>query len=147
MARLAILGGGFMGGALAEGLIDSGWSAQDIVVAEIREARRSFLQDHLKVPTTSDARDAVSSASSVLFAVKPQDIQPILASVAPAFTPAKLAISICAGVRTALLERALGEVPSSAPCPTRRRRSARARPRSPAAASPRTITLPRRSTS
>ena len=111
MARLAILGGGFMGGALAEGLIDSGWSAKDIVVAEIREARRSFLQDHLKVPTTSDARDAAGSADSVLIAVKPQDVQPVLATVAPAFTPSKLAISICAGIRTGLLERALGEVP------------------------------------
>jgi pyrroline-5-carboxylate reductase len=27
MARLTIIGGGFMGGALAEGLIDSGWNA------------------------------------------------------------------------------------------------------------------------
>ena len=90
MARLAILGGGFMGGALAEGLIDSGWKAQDIVVAEIREARRAFLTDHLKVPTTADAHDAASAAPSVLFAVKPQDIQPILDLVAPAFTPSVL---------------------------------------------------------
>jgi pyrroline-5-carboxylate reductase len=111
MARLAILGGGFMGGALAEGLIDSGWSAKDIIVAEIREARRSFLQDHLKVPTTPDARDATSAAESVLIAVKPQDVQPVLANVAPAFTASKLAISICAGIRTDLLEGVLGEVP------------------------------------
>jgi pyrroline-5-carboxylate reductase len=111
MARLAILGGGFMGGALAEGLIDSGWSAQDIIVAEIREARRTFLTDHLKVPCTSDALAAAGDAASVLFAVKPQDIQPVLETVAPAFGPAKLAISICAGVRTAALERTLGEVP------------------------------------
>jgi pyrroline-5-carboxylate reductase len=111
MARLAILGGGFMGGALAEGLIDSGWSPEDIVVAEIREARRNFLENHLKVPTTSDARMAASGAPSVLFAVKPQDIRPVLERVAPAFTPSKLAISICAGVRTGSLEHALGDVP------------------------------------
>jgi pyrroline-5-carboxylate reductase len=111
MPRLAILGGGFMGGALAEGLIDSGWSAADLVVAEIREARRAFLEDHLKVATTDDALDAARRASSVLFAVKPQDIQPCLEAVAAAFSPAKLAISICAGVRTGLLERVLGDVP------------------------------------
>jgi pyrroline-5-carboxylate reductase len=111
MTRLAILGGGFMGGALAEGLIDSGWSPEDIVVAEIRKDRRDFLEDHLKVPTTADACEAARGAASVLFAVKPQDIQPCLDTVASAFTSSKLAISICAGVRTGLLERTLGDVP------------------------------------
>jgi pyrroline-5-carboxylate reductase len=111
MPRLAILGGGFMGGALAEGLIDSGWSPEDLVVAEIRAARRKFLEEHLRLPVTDDALAAVRHASSVLFAVKPQDIEPVLEAVAEGFTPSKLAISICAGVRTALLERVLGDVP------------------------------------
>jgi len=111
MPRLAILGGGFMGGALAEGLIDSGWSPEDLVIAEIRAARRAFLEDHLKLPTTDDALEAASKAASVLFAVKPQDVQSCLDTVAAAFSPGKLAISICAGVRTAQFERALGDVP------------------------------------
>lgn len=111
MARLAILGGGFMGGALADGLIDSGWNPRDLIVAEIREARRGFLEDQLHVPTTDDALAAARVASSVLFAVKPQDIAPLVETVAPAFSASKLAISICAGVRTTLFERALGDAP------------------------------------
>jgi pyrroline-5-carboxylate reductase len=111
MARLAIVGGGFMGGALAEGLIDSGWNPRDLIVAEIREARRGFLENHLKVPTTDDAAAAVRVASSVLLAVKPQDIPRVLDTIAPAFSASTLAISICAGVRTTRLERALGEAP------------------------------------
>ena len=35
MTRLAIVGGGFMGAALAEGLLDAGWSRDAFVVAEV----------------------------------------------------------------------------------------------------------------
>lgn len=111
MKRLAIVGGGFMGGALVEGLIDSGWRPDDLVVAEIRQTRRHFLVEELRIPATEDAVAAVSMASTVLFAVKPQDMARVLAQVAPAFAPDKLAISIAAGVRIATLEGALGDVP------------------------------------
>ena len=47
MVRLAILGGGFMGGALAEGLIDSGWSASHLIVADRLTERRRYLEQHL----------------------------------------------------------------------------------------------------
>lgn len=110
MARLAIVGGGFMGGALAEGLIDSGWDAADLVVAEVREARREFLTRHLQVVTTEDAAAAAAQADTVLFAVKPQDIDASLARVRPSIRPDHLAISICAGVTTRTLEEGLGEV-------------------------------------
>jgi pyrroline-5-carboxylate reductase len=111
MARLAIIGGGFMGGALAEGLIDSGWRREDLVVAKVRQARRHFLVEELRVPTMEDAAAAVALAPTVLFAVKPQEMGRVLEQVAPAFTADKLAISIAAGVRIATLESALGEVP------------------------------------
>lgn len=111
MKRLAIIGGGFMGGALAEGLIDSGWRPDDLVVAEVRQRRRHFLVEELRVPTTEDATAAVALAPTVLFAVKPQEMGRVLRQVAPAFSAEKLAISIAAGVRIATLEAALGEVP------------------------------------
>ena len=109
--RLAIIGGGFMGSALIEGLIDSGWERETLIVAEIRDARRRLLIDTLRVPATEDAAEAARNADSVLFAVKPQDIETTLATVAEAFTSDKLAISICAGVPIATFETALGAVP------------------------------------
>jgi len=111
MKRLAIVGGGFMGGALAEGLIDSGWRRDDLVVAEVSQTRRHFLIEELRVPATEDAAAAVALAPTVLFAVKPQDMGRVLEQVAPAFSAEKLAISIAAGVRIATLESALGDVP------------------------------------
>ncbi|MCC6465959.1 MAG: pyrroline-5-carboxylate reductase [Planctomycetes bacterium] len=108
MSRLAIIGGGFMGGALAEGLLDAGWHRDSFVVAEVSRDRREFLTQHLRVRTTENAPAAVADAGTVLFAVKPQSVRDLLAAVATAFTPGKLAISICAGIRIAAFEQALG---------------------------------------
>ncbi|MCA8918920.1 MAG: pyrroline-5-carboxylate reductase [Planctomycetes bacterium] len=111
MSRLAIIGGGFMGSALAEGLIDSGWGRESITIAEVRSSRREFITQQLRVPTTDSAADAVAEAQIVLFAVKPQQIHATLQHVKDAFLPSKLAVSICAGVTIATFERELGEVP------------------------------------
>jgi len=117
MARLAIIGGGFMGGALAEGLIDSGWSASHLIVVDKLAERRRSLEEHLGVPTTADVAKATSDAESVLFAVKPQDLGPLLEWLRAGFDsqsgwdPQRLVISICAGVKTSTFEDALGDVP------------------------------------
>lgn len=111
MSRLAIVGGGFMGGALAEGLIDSGWNRDGIIIAELRNARREFITNQLRVPVTNNAADAVAEAHTVIFAVKPQQIHETLHAVKDAFLPSKLAISVCAGVRIATYENELGDVP------------------------------------
>jgi pyrroline-5-carboxylate reductase len=111
MKRLAIIGGGFMGAALVEGLMDSGWRRDDLLVAEVSKARRHFLIDELKVPATEHAKEAVEQAATVLFAVKPQDMPRVLAEVEPVFRASKLAISIAAGVKIATIERLLGDCP------------------------------------
>lgn len=100
-----------MGGALAEGLIDSGWNRDGIIIAELRNARREFITNQLRVPVTDNAADAVAEAHTVIFAVKPQQIHETLRNVKEAFLPSKLAISVCAGVRIATYENELGDVP------------------------------------
>jgi pyrroline-5-carboxylate reductase len=109
--RLAIIGGGFMGGALAEGLVASGWDRDAIIVAGRQEARRKALETRLGLHTTGDAAAAAAGAGTVLFAVKPQDMHEALAQVAPSFAPDKLAITIAAGIRIERLETALGRCP------------------------------------
>ncbi len=111
MSRLAIIGGGFMGGALAEGLIDSGWSRDSITIAELRNARREFITQQLRVPVTDSAAEAVAGADTVIFAVKPQQIHETLRLAKPAFSHDKLAISVCAGVKIATFERELDAAP------------------------------------
>lgn len=111
MRRLAIIGGGFMGGALAEGLVASGWDRNEILVAGRQEPRRKALEARLGLQTTNDAAAAAAGARTVLFAVKPQDMREVLVQVAPSFRPDKLAISIAAGIRIERFETALGGCP------------------------------------
>jgi len=111
MKRLAIIGGGFMGGALAEGLVGSGWEPQDLIVAGRREERLRALAERLRVDTTRDSAVAAQDADTVLFAVKPQDMRTVLAQVAPVFAPTQLAITIAAGIRMQVVEEALGRCP------------------------------------
>ncbi len=108
MSKLAIVGGGFMGGALAEGLLDAGWHRDAFVVAEVSQDRREKLTQHLKVRTTESAAEAAAQASTVLFAVKPQNVSDTLAAVAPGWRADQLCISICAGIRIQRFEEALG---------------------------------------
>jgi len=111
MSRLAIIGGGFMGGALAEGLLDSGWHRDSFIVAEISRDRREHLTSQLKLRTTENAADAVAQAATVLLAVKPQAVRDTLAAIKPAFAHDKLLISICAGIKIAAFEQTLGTPP------------------------------------
>ena len=95
MAKLAIIGGGKMGEALIGGLVHSGWAEPDeILVCEIHEERREFLGKEYGVGTTGDAAEAVRQAKNVLVAVKPQDIDDVLAAMAASITTDHLVISI-----------------------------------------------------
>ena len=111
MSRLAIIGGGFMGTAIARGLLESGsWEPEDIVVAEVRESRRTEVA-RLDVRCVEHAADVAGLAPTVLLAVKPQDMATTLDMVAPVIKPDTLCISIAAGIRLAVLEAALPGIP------------------------------------
>src|SRR5438445_8196740 len=109
MAKLGIIGGGKMGEGLIGGLVQSGWAEPDeIIVCEIHEERRGYLGKQYGVATTADAAEAVRQAKTVLVAVKPQDIDDVLAAMAAAITPEHLVMSIAAGIPIAVLQNRLG---------------------------------------
>ena len=62
MKRLAIIGGGFMGSALVEGLLGSGWRPPELIVAERQSQRTTTIREHLKVDVCADAADAARQA-------------------------------------------------------------------------------------
>ncbi len=111
MKRLAIVGAGMMGEALARGLFASGWSVDDLVFADIRKERLDELGVQLGVDVTTDAPDACRAARAVLLAVKPQDAIVALGSFRGCVGEHGL-VSIVAGMRTAAIEAALGEASS-----------------------------------
>ncbi|WP_208857735.1 pyrroline-5-carboxylate reductase [Mycobacterium parascrofulaceum] len=80
MARIAIIGGGSIGEALLSGLLRAGRQVKDLVVAERIPERAQYLADTYSVLITSVA-DAVENASFVVVAVKPGDVEPVMAEL------------------------------------------------------------------
>ncbi len=107
--RLAFIGGGVMGTAIATGLLKQGMvEPNQIVVAEPMVTRRDAVAAQLGVVTTGDNAEAVSGADVVLFAVKPQVLGTVLAGLRGLVPPGTLVLSIVAGATIATYREALG---------------------------------------
>jgi pyrroline-5-carboxylate reductase len=103
---LAILGGGKIGEALLSGLLRGERTPADIVVVERFRARASHLAETYGVKAL-DVAEAAAVAPTLLVAVKPQDIDALLAELAPAVGPEHLVVSVAAGITTTKIEAAL----------------------------------------
>jgi pyrroline-5-carboxylate reductase len=108
MDALGILGGGKIGEALLSGLLRGERTPADIVVAEKHLERADYLAAAYGVRTL-DTAEAAASARTLVIAVKPQDIDALLAELRPVLTPGHLIVSVAAGVTTAHLERGLAD--------------------------------------
>ncbi len=104
---VGIVGGGFMGGAIARGLVDSGsLAAERVLVADHGQERRRVLAK-LGIRTFPDEGALLAEEPDVVvLAVKPQTLPQVMASVASSCAD-KLVISIAAGVPLSALEAAL----------------------------------------
>jgi pyrroline-5-carboxylate reductase len=106
---IGFVGGGNMASALIRGLLAAGLYRADQVWASDVEARqRTSLRRRFGVGVTADNAALVHGSKVVVLAVKPQSIDAVLAGLRGAVTPAKIFLSIAAGVTTARLEAGLG---------------------------------------
>ncbi|TAM92652.1 MAG: pyrroline-5-carboxylate reductase [Jatrophihabitans sp.] len=103
---VALLGGGKIGEALLSGLLRGARAPGEVVVSEKHAERAGYLATTYGVRTLTPAQ-AAAAARTLLVAVKPQDIDALLAELAPAVTPEHLVVSVAAGVTTGRIERAL----------------------------------------
>ncbi len=110
--RLAVIGGGKMGGLLAKAMIERKLlPAKDILVTDVDPAKLDDLRATLNVQTTSDNKKAVKDADIIILAVKPQNFAETLRGLRPVVSISKLFISIAAGIPTDFIESALGRKP------------------------------------
>lgn len=107
---IAVLGAGKIGEALMSGLLHGGHQPDELMFTERHPERSAELTAAYGVRSVAVA-EAAKLADVLVVAVKPQDIEPLLAELAPVTGPDKLIVSLCAGLPTALFERYLGEVP------------------------------------
>lgn len=112
MARIAIIGGGSIGEALLSGLLRAGRQVKDLVVAERMPDRANYLAQTYSVLVTS-AADAVENATFVVVAVKPADVEPVIADLANATAAAEndsaeqVFVTVVAGITIAYFESKL----------------------------------------
>ncbi|MGZ8749419.1 MAG: pyrroline-5-carboxylate reductase [Pseudonocardia sp.] len=106
MTRIAVLGAGKIGEALLAGLIAAGQPVGDLVFTERHPERARELTARHGVAAV-DVAAAAQGSDVLVVAVKPQDIDPLLAELATALQPGTLVVSLCAGLPTSLYERVL----------------------------------------
>ena len=105
---IAILGAGKMGEALASGLLRAGVVAPGEILAAARRADRAQQLRETYGIEVLPASQAAAKAQTLVIAVKPQDMDALLAEISPVVTPSQLVISVAAGITTAFIGRRLG---------------------------------------
>jgi pyrroline-5-carboxylate reductase len=108
LGRIAVLGAGKIGESLIGGLLESGLVRREQIVATARhQDRLDLLDEKLKIETTLRNDRAVTGASVVILAVKPQAMEEVLRETRRAIRPRQLVISVAASVPTTFIERHL----------------------------------------
>ncbi len=107
---IAIIGGGNLGSAIAEGLISSGFiEAEDIIITKRNIATLEPLQQK-GVQVTNDNAAAVQQARWVILAVKPFQIKGILQQLKPVLNPDKhKLVSVITGVWIKDVQEIIGQ--------------------------------------
>jgi pyrroline-5-carboxylate reductase len=96
--KIAIIGVGNMGSAIAIGLIKSGFmQPSDIIVTDKRESSLEGMKK-LGVTVSTDNPEAVKRAEVVLLAIKPYHIAQVVDEIKSVLSSEKILISIVAGV-------------------------------------------------
>lgn len=107
--KIAIIGGGNLGSAIAQGVLKSGFaSAPDIIITKRNIETLAGLQAQ-GVLTETDNAKAIAAADVIIVALKPYNIKEVLSRVKNAFNPAKhMLISVVTGVSMDELEEIAG---------------------------------------
>lgn len=96
--KIAIIGGGNLGSAIAEGLLKSKFcKASDITITKRKIATLQQLKDK-GVNVTSDNADAVRNSELIILAVKPYQVSDVLNSFKNGLSAKSILVSVVTGV-------------------------------------------------
>ncbi len=109
LPRVAVIGGGVMGGTILAALLTSGWKPSAVVVSDKDEARGAALREAHGIEIEPSIASAVKGAGVVVIAVKPQDAAAVLTAVSPTLEPGTLVVSVAAALSTEFFEARLPE--------------------------------------
>jgi len=108
--KIAIIGGGNMGMALASGVLQTKWANPErIMIAEpLKEKLEKAKGMARGIKTSYSNTDAAAWADVILLSVKPQIMAHVLGDIKPAMKDSRLVISVAAGITTSYIEKMLG---------------------------------------
>jgi len=108
--KVAIIGGGNMGIALAKGIVQTKWAGpQRIIIAEPLKERHDQLKKVAKgIKVTHSNLEAAKFADVIVLSIKPQIMLRVIDEIKPALKDTKLLISLAAGVTTTHMEKKAG---------------------------------------
>lgn len=111
MIIIGFIGGGNMAEALIKGVITARlYEPENIFVSDIRQERLDFLAKEYQVQPVGKNADVATKVDILVLSVKPQNMTEALESIKDAIRQETLVISIAAGIRTAKITAALGNL-------------------------------------
>lgn len=102
--KIAFIGGGNMGKAIAAAVIKNNLAApQDVCISDISQQKLCQLQDEMGVRITTNNMEAVVGADIVVLAIKPQTFDAVMAEMSERLPRPALLFSIIAGINVETL--------------------------------------------
>lgn len=109
MKKIAIIGAGNLGIAIAEGLIKKNTFRAEQIIATRNNLTQLQHLEKLSVTITNDNQFAVKEADYILLCVKPFKVEEVLQKLKDDFTSAKTLISVATGVSLNTYENIIGK--------------------------------------
>jgi pyrroline-5-carboxylate reductase len=106
--KIAIIGGGNLGTAIAEGLIKSGFVLPEHIIITKRNTRTLRHLEEKGILISSDNKEAVAYADMVLLCVKPFQVNEVLSEVKDALRSSHVVVSAITGVTIDQIEKLVG---------------------------------------
>jgi pyrroline-5-carboxylate reductase len=107
--KIAIIGGGNMGEAILAALLGMKLChPADISISDISQPRLEYLKKKYNISVTTNNKEGISSKNVVVLAVKPQNIDEVLADLKGILNPGQLILSIAAGVKISTIRGRTG---------------------------------------
>jgi len=111
METIGFIGSGNMAEALIKGIITARlYEPENILVSDIRPERLNFLAKEYHVQPVDKNANLAAKVDILILSVKPQNMTEALESIKDAIKQETLVISIAAGIKTAKIAEALGDM-------------------------------------
>jgi pyrroline-5-carboxylate reductase len=108
--KIAIIGGGNLGTAIAEGLLNSGFALPEHILITKRNIKTLLSLEKRGVLISDNNEEAVRYADLIILAVKPFQVDDILAKIKPGLIPEKhVLVSVITGISIGHMLQSVGK--------------------------------------